>query len=268
MGRLSGPFILWDMMKSSAKSRRPGNPFIRQIKRVFLITLLICASLPWIIVLIFRFVNPPFSAYMAECWLSAKIEGKSSYELRQSWIPIKEISQNLVIAVITSEDENFIWHYGFDFDAIEKAFHHNANAKKVAGASTISQQVAKNLFLWPSRNWLRKGVEAYFTVAMEVLWPKRRILEMYLNFAQMGDGIFGAEAASRIWFHKSASHLSSSESASLAAILPSPVKWHVNAPNGHVQRDEEWILDHMGDIRDMGYYQMIMGTRAVCKEPK
>ncbi len=258
-------------MKSSNKSGRfksTGN-FFRKLTRAILLTFAVCLVLPWIIVLPFRFVNPPFSAYMLESWIFAKMNGRSHYELKHSWISIEQISPNLVTAVITSEDQGFIWHFGFDFDAIDKAFRHNGAAKKkIVGASTISQQVAKNLFLWPSRTWIRKGVEAYFTIAIEALWPKRRIIEMYLNFAQMGDGIFGAEAASRIWFHTSAAHLSSSQSAMLAAILPSPVKWHVNAPNGRVLRNQEWIVDHMENIRSMNYYQMIMGTKPVCAEPK
>jgi monofunctional biosynthetic peptidoglycan transglycosylase len=153
------------------------------------------------------------------------------------------------VAVIASEDQNFPAHYGFDLKSINDALTERQSGGRVRGASTISQQVAKNLFLWPAQSWLRKGLEAYFTVLIETLWPKQRILEVYLNVAEFGRGVFGVGAASDIYFHKRASRLSAYDAALLAAVLPSPKKMRVNAPSNYVRSRQQWIL---GQMRGLG----------------
>lgn len=175
-----------------------------------------------------RFVPVPLTFLM----IQRAFEGQG---LEHRWVPMEKISDNLKVAVIAAEDARFCAHKGFDFEAIDKARQNNARGRKVRGGSTISQQTAKNAFLWPQRSWLRKGVEAYYTALIELLWPKKRILEVYLNSVEWGPGVYGAEAASRHWFGKSASGLSRSEAARLAAILPSPLKWKASNSGPYVR---------------------------------
>ena len=164
----------------------------------------------------------------------------------QPMVSLDEIA-NLPQAVVTSEDQKFAEHFGFDVEAIEKAKKYNEKhkGKKMKGASTISQQTAKNVFLWPSRSWIRKGFEVYFTFLIEVLWSKERILEVYLNVIEMGPGIYGAQAASQYYFNKSASQLSKLEAASIAAILPNPVRWSASKPTPYIKKKRTWILRRM-----------------------
>lgn len=172
-------------------------------------------------------------------------------KLYKDWVSADQISDNMKRAVIASEDQLFNEHFGFDIEAIEKAMKYNQRqSKKVKGASTISQQTAKNVFLWQGRNYLRKGLEVYFTFMIELLWGKDRILEVYLNVAETGDGIFGVEAASHIYFGKSAKNLSREEAALIAAVLPNPVKYQVKKPSAYVLRRQRWIL------RQMRYVEM------------
>jgi len=161
------------------------------------------------------------------------------------WTPVAQISPHLLVAVIAAEDQRFADHRGFDFEAIEKAAQHNSRGGTVRGASTISQQVAKNLFLWSGRSYVRKGLEAAVTAMIETMWSKRRILEVYVNVAEMGDGVFGAEAASRRFFRKPAASLTASEAALLAAVLPNPTDYRADAPSGYVKRRQQWILKQM-----------------------
>lgn len=183
-------------------------------------------SLVW--TLAYRFLPAPFTLLMVS---ESIFEGKT---IRRTWVPLERISPNLVRAVIASEDNEFCRHWGFDFKELQDAWDESQNGGRLRGASTISQQTAKNAFLWPGRSWMRKGLEAYFTVLIEALWPKRRVIEMYLNIVEWGPGIFGAEAASRHWFGKSASRLSPLEAARLAAILPSPGRYRANPPGPYV----------------------------------
>ena len=164
---------------------------------------------------------------------------------KHDWVPIENISTNLQLAVISSEDQLFVKHNGFDIEAIEKAYDNNQKGKKIRGASTISQQTAKNVFLWPSRSWLRKGLEAYFTFLIELIWSKERIMEVYLNSIEMGPGIYGAEAASQYWFKKSAAKLSRQEAAAIAAILPSPLRYRANPATAYIQGRKAWIVRQM-----------------------
>src|SRR6202163_2686442 len=196
-------------------------------------------------VLMLRWVDPPYSAFMAETQIAAWTSRDSSYVFRHSWVDLDRISPNLPLAVVASEDQKFPEHWGFDVTAIEKAYALNQHNHKVRGASTISQQVAKNLFLWSGRSYFRKALEAYFTLLIESLWPKRRILEVYLNIAEFGLGTYGAEAAAQRFFHKPAPRLTRGDAAALAAVLPSPERYSVSAPSRFVQQRREWILDQM-----------------------
>jgi monofunctional glycosyltransferase len=192
-----------------------------------------------------RWINPPVTAFIAEAQAAAWTSRDSSYVYRHSWVELNRISPNLPLAVVASEDQKFPEHWGFDVPAIEKAYALNQHSHRVRGASTISQQVAKNLFLWSGRSYFRKGLEAYFTVLIEVLWPKRRILEVYLNIAEFGYGTYGAEAAAQRFFHKPASRLSRDDAAVLAAVLPSPERYSAVAPSRYVQQRRDWILGQM-----------------------
>jgi monofunctional biosynthetic peptidoglycan transglycosylase len=196
-------------------------------------------------VALLRWINPPFTAFMAEAQAAAWMNRDSNYVFRHSWVDLDRISPHLPLAVVASEDQKFPEHWGFDVAAIEKAYALNQHHHKVRGASTISQQVAKNLFLWSGRSYFRKGLEAYFTVLIEALWPKRRILEIYLNIAEFGYGTYGAEAAAQKYFHKSAARLTRADAAVLAAVLPNPEHYSAAAPSRYVQQRREWILGQM-----------------------
>jgi len=174
-------------------------------------------------------------------------EGKKP-SIQKDWLRFSKINSNLKLAVIASEDNNFMSHYGVDFKAIEKAQKLNKKGKKLRGASTISQQTAKNVFLWPSRTWLRKGLEVYFTGLIEIFWGKQRIMEVYLNVIEMGDGVYGAEAAAQKFFSKSAQNLNASEAAAIAAILPGPRKWRPDKPTPYISRKKSAILRAMNNI--------------------
>jgi monofunctional glycosyltransferase len=201
-----------------------------------------------------RWINPPYTAFMAEAQTAAWASRDSNYVFRHHWVDLDRISPNLPLAVVASEDQKFPEHWGFDVEAIEKAYALNQHSHKVRGASTISQQVAKNLFLWSGRSYVRKGLEAYFTVLIESLWPKRRILEVYLNVAEFGYGTYGAEAAAQRFFHKPASRLTRGDAAVLAAVLPSPERLSAAAPSHYVQQRREWIL---GQMQALGGSEML-----------
>jgi monofunctional biosynthetic peptidoglycan transglycosylase len=198
-----------------------------------------------LLVLPLRWINPPFSAYMAETQITAWLDHDRSYSSTHRWVDLDRISPNLALAVISSEDQKFPDHWGFDVAAIEKAYQLNQHSHKIRGASTISQQVAKNLYLWSGRSYFRKGLEAYFTLLIEGCWPKRRILEVYLNIAEFGYGTYGAEAAAQRFFHKPAARLTRSDAALLAAVLPSPEHYSAAAPSAYMQRRREQILTQM-----------------------
>jgi monofunctional glycosyltransferase len=196
-------------------------------------------------VLALRWINPVYSAFMAEAQIEAWTQRDSKYVLRHHWVALEQISPNLPLAVVASEDQKFPDHWGFDVAAIEKAYSLNQHSHRVRGASTISQQVAKNLFLWSGRSYFRKGLEAYFTLLIEASWPKRRILEVYLNIAEFGVGIYGAEAAAETLFHRPAARLDRDEAAALAAVLPNPQKLSAASPSAYVEQRKHWILNQM-----------------------
>jgi monofunctional biosynthetic peptidoglycan transglycosylase len=212
------------------------------LRRLLVWVIGIVVVLPVALIALFRFVPPPLTPLMLATWIS---DGT----LSKSWVPLDEISPNLVRAVIASEDGKFCSHHGFDFAAIDKALDHNADGGSVRGASTISQQTAKNLFLWTNRTWTRKSVEAYLTVLIEFMWPKRRIMETYLNVAEWGPARFGAEAAAEGNFRKSAAKLSLGEAARLAVILPSPRNYRADRPGPYVARQSDVIAARVGEVR-------------------
>ena len=198
-------------------------------------------ALSLILVLLYKFVPVLYTPLMAIRYF----EGDKTYETRHKWKSIEEISPNLQLAVICAEDQSFLNHNGFDIKAIEKAYENNKKGKKLKGGSTISQQTAKNVFLWPGRSWFRKGLESWFTFLIENLWSKERILEVYLNSIEMGNGVYGAEAASQYWFHKTAKKLSQTEAASIAAILPNPRKYRASPRSRYIEHRTTWIVKQM-----------------------
>ncbi len=210
----------------------------------------VAVTVAW--VLIYRFVNPPITWLMVQRSMERQADGKS-WKLEKEWRNFDELSNNLKKAALAGEDAAFMEHWGFDFKAIQKAFEKNQKGRRIRGGSTISQQTAKNVFLWPGRSWLRKGFEAYFTVLIELLWSKERILEVYLNVIEMGDGIYGAEAATQAYYGKSAQSLSKSQAALLIAVLPSPLKWSPAKPNRTVYYRQGLILRNMRRLRNVQF---------------
>ena len=203
-------------------------------------------------VVLFRFVPVFITPLMLIRNIEQLVEGKN-VRLQHTWVPLEHISQNLVLAVVCSEDQQFLNHFGFDFKAIERSLEASQRgAKRLRGASTISQQTAKNVFLWPYRSWVRKGLEVYFTLLIEMAWSKERILEVYLNSIEMGDGVYGAEAASQFYFKKSAKNLSTAQAAAIAAVLPNPRKYSANHPSPYIKSRMNWIvtqMKHWGALR-------------------
>jgi monofunctional biosynthetic peptidoglycan transglycosylase len=202
-----------------------------------------------LVVILYRFVMPPLTPLMVIRYFEQIINGKE-VRFKREYVTMEEISTNLPRAVMASEDQKFAEHYGFDIEAIEKAYKNNQKGRKksVKGGSTISQQVAKNVFLWPGRSYVRKGFEAYFTLLIEIIWSKERIMEVYLNVIEMGNGIYGAEAAARLYFKKPAYKLSKKESALIAAILPNPRKWSPVRPTAYLNKRQIWIMYNMNNI--------------------
>ena len=233
-------------MSQSGKTSR-NQRFKKNIFRVIRFALIFFFGSSIFFTLLYRFVNPPATPLMLIRVVENIAEGKTP-SITKDWVSLSEISPNLVLAVITSEDNNFESHYGVDFKAIEKAKKLNARGKKIRGASTITQQTAKNAFLWPARTYLRKGLELYFTGLIELGWGKKRIMEVYLNVIEMGDGIYGAEAAAQKYFHKPAKDLSRAEAAAIAAVLPNPRKWHPDRPTPYIARKIAWIQYHMNKV--------------------
>lgn len=205
--------------------------------RWLLAILALLALAPPAVVVALRWLPPPTTAFMLR---------SPTQPVDYVWVPASQHPQALRDAVIAAEDQKFHTHFGFDLEAIALALEHNQKSRRKRGASTITQQVAKNLFMWPSRSYLRKGVEASFTLLLELAWPKERILETYLNIAEFGPGTFGVEAAARKFFDKSAQELSPTECARLAAVLPAPRKWSARSPGPYVQRRIDWILAQIG----------------------
>ncbi|MFK7783082.1 monofunctional biosynthetic peptidoglycan transglycosylase [Psychroserpens sp.] len=196
-----------------------------------------------VVVLIFKWVPVPITPLMVI--RNIQLSDHQDKGWKHDWVPIEQLSTDLQLAVICSEDQNFIKHHGFDIEAIEKAYENNKKGKKIKGGSSISQQTAKNVFLWPHRSWTRKGFETYFTFLIELIWSKERIMEVYLNSIEMGPGIYGAEAASQYWFKKPASKLTKYQAAALASILPNPLRYKATPATKYIENRKSWIVKQM-----------------------
>lgn len=195
------------------------------------------------LVLIFKFINPPITLFM----IIKYFEGEASV-IQKDWVPIEEISLEIPLAVIAAEDQKFMTHNGFDLEAIEKAIKNNSKGKRIKGGSTISQQTAKNVFLVPNRSWVRKGLETYFTFLIELFWSKSRIMEVYLNVIEQGDGIYGVQASSIIYFNRDAKKVNRSQAALMAVVLPNPVKYKIKNPSGYIRGRQSWTIRQMGNL--------------------
>lgn len=202
--------------------------------------------------IIYRFIPVPITPLMVIRLYEQAVDEKKELRLYKDWVSIKHISKNVPQAVVAAEDQKFMDHNGFDWEAMKKAWENNKKGKRVKGASTISQQTAKNVFLWPGRNLIRKGLEAYFTFLIETIWSKERIMEVYLNVIEMGEGVYGIEAAAQTNFKKSAAKLNRNESALIAAVLPNPRRWSPGRPTPYIQGRQVWILRQMNNINPVG----------------
>lgn len=226
---------------------------LRRLRRYVLLAIVAWLALTVAAVLLLRWLPPLGSAFMLEARVAALRQGDAGYRTDYRWVSLERISPHAAIAVIASEDQTFPINYGFDLQSIRGAVRAAQRGRRLRGASTISQQVARNLFLWPGRSFVRKGIEAYFTVLLEVLWPKERILEVYLNVAQFGRGIYGVEAAARRFYHEPAARLTAPQAAMLAAVLPNPAHWHVERPSRFVAWKQQWILAQMRNLGGASY---------------
>ena len=228
--------------------RKKSSKFGKRLKRFFLKFIFVFFIITIIPVVIYKFFPVRFTPLMAINKVNYKLH-KENVETRKSWTSIDEISINFQLAVISAEDDKFLEHCGFDFEAIQKAYKLNKRHRHtLLGGSTISQQTAKNVFLWPGRSWLRKGLELYFTILIEAIWGKERIMEVYLNVVQTGIGIYGVESASEFYYHKTASEVTGYEAAAIAAILPNPNKFSVLYPSPYIQSYRNAIFRRMSRI--------------------
>jgi len=232
------------MAKRKAKSAQAKQPLIKRIGITAGKVLLWFVLFSVIWVLAYRFINPPITLLMVQRSWERKADDKKA-KIDKKWVKFEDISDNMKRAAVSAEDQLFLKHIGFDIKAIEKAYASNAKGKKVKGGSTISQQTAKNVFLWPGRSYIRKGFEAYFTLLIELLWSKERILEVYLNVIETGDGIYGAEAAAQKYYGKSCTNLTRSEAALIAACFPNPLRWNPNKATGYIRHRQYLIMRNM-----------------------
>jgi monofunctional glycosyltransferase len=199
-------------------------------------------------VIALRWIDPPTTAFMLRDRIEAFATGERGYQFRHEWRDWPQISKHAAVAVIAAEDQAFPLHNGFDFKQIDRALADRERGRRMRGASTISQQVAKNLFLWSGQSWFRKGIEACLTALIELTWSKQRILEVYLNIAEFGRGTWGIEAASQRYFHRSAARLDRAQAALLAAVLPSPLRLRADAPSAYVRQRQGWIMWQMSAL--------------------
>ncbi|MEI8272064.1 MAG: monofunctional biosynthetic peptidoglycan transglycosylase [Paludibacter sp.] len=240
---------------TNSKAPKKGG-WVRRIGRIVRNSVIVffVMSIVWVLI---DWITPVFiTPLMLMRSVESVIEGKMPKNSKV-WVSIDNISPNMVQAVVSSEDDLFLTHHGFSFDAINKAFEHNQKGKRIRGGSTISQQTAKNVFLFPQRSYVRKGLEAYFTVLMELSWSKKRIMEVYLNVIEMGDGIYGIEAASQEYFGVHASQLSRSQAASIAACLPNPRRFNAGHPSGYIQRRKAHILSLMDKVGPVNFEKTV-----------
>ncbi len=234
------------------KTKSKNKSFVSRLGRLFrnLVLLFFATSIGWVILA--RFVPVYVTPLMFIRTVEALAAGEAPRNTKD-WVSIDKISHNMVQAVVASEDNLFMQHHGFSVTDIEKAIKHNKKGKRIRGGSTISQQTAKNVFLWPKRSYLRKGLEAYFTVLIELFWSKERIMEVYLNVIEMGDGVYGVQAAAQTYFNKDALQLTKSQSALIAACLPNPRKYSASNPSSYIQRRKSKIVSLMGKIEQVDF---------------
>lgn len=234
------------------KKKSSSKPVKRSLGRIIIVFLfkffLWFNVLSLFFVLLYKFVPVPFTPLMAIRAIEHKSADKEMI-CSHDWVSLDEISPNLPKAVISSEDGDFLNHNGFDFKAIEKAYESNQKGKKIKGGSTISQQTAKNVFLWQGRSYVRKGLEVYYTVLIELIWGKKRIMEVYLNSIEMGDGVYGAQAASKHWYRKDAQNLTRHEAAGIAAILPNPRKFKASNSSSYINRRKATISKYISYVK-------------------
>jgi monofunctional glycosyltransferase len=231
--------------------RRRG--LARRMLRAVLLAVAAWAAVTVLVVVALRWIDPPFTAFMVADRTRALLTREQGYDFQHQWVDWDRISKHAAVAVIASEDQRFPQHRGFDFKQIDKALADRERGRRVRGASTISQQVAKNLFLWRGQSWFRKGLEAGITVLIEACWSKQRILEVYLNIAEFGRGTYGVQAASRRFFGKDAARLNRHQAALLAAVLPAPTRFRADAPSRYVKKRQAWILRQMDALGGTSY---------------
>lgn len=239
----------------------------KAIRKLFImigLTVLACMMISVLLVLTLRWINPIGTVLMVERKYESWQQGVP-LNLQRQWVGWDNISNHLKVAVIAAEDQNFPVHHGFDWDAIENALAHNAKGGSLRGASTISQQVAKNIFLWSGRSWVRKGFEVWFTAWLELLWSKQRILEIYLNSVEWGNGIFGAEAAAQYYFKTSAKNLTKEQASLLAAVLPNPRKWNPAKPTPYIINRAAFIRQQMNNLGNERYLKKLDCQTSDCK---
>lgn len=232
--------------------KKQESSFGSKVKRFLFKAMLWFFGLSVFFVMLFKFVPVPFTPLMVIRYFENVADGKENH-FSHDWEPIENISMNLQKAVIASEDGTFLTHNGFDFLAMQKAYKSNERGRKIKGGSTISQQTAKNVFLWQGRSYLRKGLEAYFTVLIEMIWGKKRIMEVYLNSIEMGDGVYGAHAATQYWYRKDASSLTKMQAAGIAAILPNPRKYKATSSSSYINNRKAKIVRVMGHVGTINY---------------
>jgi monofunctional biosynthetic peptidoglycan transglycosylase len=238
-------------------ARRGGRGLLTRATRALCWGLLGVCVLAASTVCALRWLDPPTSAFMLEARVAAWEAGAHDYRTHYQWVDLEAISPQAALAVIAAEDQQFPFHAGFDFKSIRAAVREHERGGRLRGASTISQQVAKNLFLWSGRSLVRKGLEAAFTVLIELLWPKERILEVYLNIVEFGRGIYGVQAAARAFFHEDAARLGSAQSALLAVVLPDPRRFRVEAPSRYLLEQRDWTLRQMANLGGPAYLHHI-----------
>ncbi len=209
-----------------------------------------------LVVFLMRWINPISSSIMVQRQIEAFLDGEFKF-INNSWIDYDDVSKYVPLALISAEDQNFPNHYGFDFEQIKKALKENTHRKRIRGASTISQQLAKNLFLWEGKSFVRKGIEAYFTLLIETLWDKKRIIEVYMNIIELGDMTFGVASASENYLKKDASKLSSSQAALIASVLPNPKRFQIARPSGYVRARQNWVLRQMNSLGGIDYLKSL-----------
>jgi monofunctional biosynthetic peptidoglycan transglycosylase len=239
---------------------------VKKTLKYFGIALLSLFFLLIFTILLLRWVNPPFTSFTLQAdWDQLERE---SYNLRTEWVHREEIPEHMIWAVVAAEDQLFFEHFGFDIESIQEAWEERREGERTRGASTISQQVAKNLFLSPAQSFFRKGVEAGITVLIELLWPKERIVEVYLNIAEFGPGVFGIGKASEVYFNRPASQLTPEMAARFAAVLPSPKRMRVNPPSPYTQERSRWILRQMNQLTGKTFYTFEANNQPSDDEPE